>query len=188
MAAMRRAPLISLFVFALGACGACGASSDGGGATEDDPVTDTPSSEPSTGGSDESMPIDPNEPPVITVTGEPTEGGIAIVVQSRGAESARVRSTVRVESRDGEGWATVPTGESVQLRARCEDQPPECVELVPGAELRAVPWGAMAGEAQCDCERCAPVDAGEYRFVLESCAPEGHAPHELTSAPFDVGG
>lgn len=185
---MRGAPLISLFVFALGACGACGSSSDGGGATEDDPTTDSPSTEPSTGGSDDGTPLDPSDPPVVTVTGEPTEGGVAIVVQSRGQEPARVRPVVRVETREGEGWAAVPTGDSVQLRASCEDEPPACVELVPGAELRAVPWGEMAGHAQCDCDRCAAVDAGEYRFVLESCAPEGHAPHELASSPFTVGG
>lgn len=186
---MRRTSLLSLFVFVLGACGACGSSSDGGGSgTDDDPVTDTPSTEPSAGGSDERTPLDPSEPPTITVAGEPAEGGVAIVVQSRGAEPARVRSTVRVEVREGEGWAAVPTGDSVRLRARCEDQPPECVELVPGAELRARPWAEMAGHAQCECERCAAVGAGEYRFVLESCAPEGHAPHELASAPFRVGG
>jgi len=183
---MRRAQLVSLLVFALGACGACGSASDSSGASEQDPVTDSPP-EPSAGGSEESTPLDPNAPPVVTLTGEPAEGGVAIVVQSRGDEPARVRSTVRVEGRAGDGWVAVSTGESVKLRARCEDEPPACVELVPGAELRAVPWGELAGQAQCECERCAAVDPGEYRFVLESCAPEGHAPHELASAPFRVG-
>lgn len=185
---MRRAPLLSLFAFVFGACGACGGADGGSTGTEDEPVTDRPVTESSAGGSsgEAAAPIDPSDPPVVTVTGEPVEGGVAIVVQSRGDEPARLRPTVRVEVRQGEGWEAVPTGESVQLRADCEDEVPECVELVPGAELRAVPWRGLAGQAQCECERCAPVDAGEYRFVLESCAPEGHAPHRIASAPFDI--
>jgi len=184
---MRRTLSTVPFILALSACGACGTSSEGG-ATEDDPVTDTPVSEPSSGSSNERTPTDPADPPVLTVVGERAHGGVAIVVQSRGAEPARVRSTVRVERRDGEGWATVATGDSLKLRARCEDDPPACVELVPGAELRTVPWNELMGDSQCACDECGPVEPGEYRFVLESCAPAGHAPHELASPTFHVGG
>lgn len=190
MAAMGRAPLLSLFAFVLGACGACGGSDGGSTSTEDEPVTDRPVTESSAGGSTDEAPapIDPADPPVVTVAGQPVEGGVAIVVQSRGEEPARLRPIVRVEVREGEDWTLVPTGDSVQLRADCQAEVPECIELVPGAELRAAPWNEMAGHAQCECERCAAVDAGEYRFVLESCAPEGHTPHGVASAPFAVDG
>lgn len=189
MAAMARAPLVSLFLV-LGACSGCTPSSDGAPSADDEPGADTPAiAEPSSGGAAAAdAPVDPADPPVVSVAGRPAEGGVAIVVQSRGAAPARVRRAVRVEAREGDAWTPVETGESVLLRDRCDDDPPACVELVPGAELRAVPWSGRAGDAQCACERCAAVPAGEYRFVLESCAPEGHAPHRIASAPFPVGG
>ena len=98
----------------------------------------------------------------------------------RGDESARVRSQVQVERREGERWERVSA--ELLLRASCDATPGECLELEPGAELLPPP---LRGEGQC-CQDCEPMAAGQYRFVALSCAPEGTSPHRIASAPFVV--
>ena len=176
------AALLSIVGLACGTSGGSGPASEG----DDEPPTVGAGASGSHGGS-AAVPADPNDPPTVVVRSAGDEGGVAIVVESRGPAAARLRGRVLVERQEDDGWEAVEVGRSVQLRSSCDLRPTECVELVPGAELRTPPWTRSSGDAQCECERCAPVPAGRYRFVVESCAPEGHLPHRIASEPFAVG-
>ncbi|MCB9601250.1 MAG: hypothetical protein H6721_15550 [Sandaracinus sp.] len=124
------------------------------------------------------LPTDPAPAPELSVE---LVAGDVLRVRNVGTEPTRVRGAVRLERHDGEAWTSQPI--AFGLRARCGDAIPECVTLAPGAELLPPAWLGTVGDAQCDCDRCAPAE-GELRFVLESCAPEGHAPHVVTGTPF----
>ena len=171
------------------ACAACGPASGSGGGTEtdDEPSVPSAAAEPASGGSTERS-LDPSPEPVVVVRPEP--GGapgraVAFVVESRGEGPARLRPEVLVERRDGERWVGVE-GKTL-LRPGCQSAPTGCVELVPGAELRAAPWRGRGGEGQCECSgECAALPAGAYRFVVQSCAPDGHRPHRVASAEFTL--
>ena len=124
------------------------------------------------------LPTDPAPAPELSlelVTGD------VLRVRNVGTETARVRGAVRLERHAGDAWTSQPI--VFGLRARCGEAVPECVTLAPGAELLPPAWLGTVGDAQCDCDRCAPAE-GELRFVLESCAPEGHAPHVVMGQPF----
>ncbi|MCU0674758.1 MAG: hypothetical protein MUE69_18460 [Myxococcota bacterium] len=102
-------------------------------------------------------------------------------VRNVGDAVARLKGRVRLEQRGSNGWEDVAL--ELGLRASCEQAIPECVSLVPGAELLPPRWLGTRGDAQCACERCTAV-TGELRFVVESCAPEGHTPHRIEGEPF----
>lgn len=167
--------------FGLG-CGACG-----GGATET--PTETTTTAEAEAETTENVPreeappaptLDPSPAPVLRVTMERGEGRLVQVrVQNRGAETVRLRGRVRIE-RGGE-----LVTEGVGLRADCEAAVPDCVDLAPGGELVPPEWLGTAGDAQCICTRCGPV-SGTFVAVVESCAPEGHTPHRVESAPFEL--
>lgn len=123
---------------------------------------------------------DPSPAPPVRVSALPPRDGVGLRLQMRGDESARVRSQVQVERREGERWERVSA--ELLLRASCDATPGECLELEPGAELLPPP---LRGEGQC-CQDCEPMAAGQYRFVALSCAPEGTSPHRIASAPFVV--
>ena len=107
-----------------------------------------------------------------------------MVVESRGDSPARLRSGVTIERRIDGSWE--PAGaRGMALRASCAQEAPDCVELVGGAELRPPPWNKRREPTQCGAEGDSSPP-GEYRFVVESCAPEGHEPHRVASDPFFV--
>ena len=124
--------------------------------------------------------LDPSPEPVLRFWAEPNEEGATLHVQNRGTETVRLRSAVGLELKEGESWSDVPV--ELALRMDCESDVAECITLAPGAELVPPPWNGMRGHAQCDCERCVDLP-GEVRFVIQSCAPEGHRPHEVRSEP-----
>ena len=173
------------FVPALVLALACGTSGGSGGGSESDEesIVSAPEVEPSGGGSAE-VPQDPGAVPVVVIRPDPAGApgrAVSFVVESRGEGAARLRPEVLVERRDGETWSAVEG--SPLLRADCGTPAPECVELVPGAELRAAAWSGRSGAAQC-ADEGEPLAAGEYRFVVQSCAPDGHRPHRVASAGF----
>jgi hypothetical protein len=102
-------------------------------------------------------------------------------VRNVGDAAVRLKGRVRLERRGERGWEDVAL--DFGLRGSCEQPTPECVSLVPGAELLPPRWLGTRGDAQCACDRCTTV-TGELRFVVETCAPEGHAPHRVESEPF----
>ncbi len=128
-------------------------------------------------------PLDPATPPSLRLVTAIEGEGATVHVQNHGAAVARLQGRVSVQRQDGNSWEEL-TG-VFGLRARCQDEIPDCVDLAPGGELLPPAWLGSRGDAQCACNRCAPVD-GTVRFVVRSCAPEGHTPHEVASAPFEI--
>lgn len=122
-------------------------------------------------------PRDASPPPRLEIV---LQDGV-LHVRNVGDTVARLKGRVRLEQRGSNGWEDVAL--ELGLRGSCEQAIPECVSLVPGAELLPPRWLGTRGDAQCACERCTSV-TGELRFVVESCAPEGHAPHRIEGEPF----
>jgi hypothetical protein len=171
--------LLSCMAMTLVVCGGCGASSTDGVA----PGAAGPSEQPSGGGGGEANEPPRSPPPVLGVRAEPAGfRGFEIVVENRGAESARVKSRVLVEAGGDSGWA-IPSGmEPLELRYDSGTPAEDCVTLAPGGAYHAPPWSGRIGKAQCDgCADCTSARPGRYRFVVESC--DGH---RIDGAPFDL--
>lgn len=158
------------------------------GSTSSDPtgegMADTTQTE-STGGAqtdEASEPVDPGPPPVLQVSGEPDEHSrrVAIRIENHGTDEAEIAGAVVLQRRSGEGFEDVE-GVSLDLRFTCEDEPPECVTLAPGAVYLPPPWLGTIGDAQCACEECGPAPAGTYRFVVQSC----NRAHTIEGDPFE---
>lgn len=173
---------LALTLLGVTACsGGCGGADDvvrpapvePGAPRADEPMRDTSETASST-----SPPVDPAPAPELSV--ELLEGG-ALRIRNVGAHEVRVRGALRLERREGDAW--VAQSSDFGLRTRCEDPVPECVTLVPGAELLPPRRLGTVDDARCACERCAAAE-GELRFVVESCAPEGHVPHAIVSDAF----
>lgn len=110
-------------------------------------------------------PLDPAEPPEITL-GVDSDSLVLRVTDAQ----AELRRQVRVQRRDGDGWAE--TDAMYRLGLDCEAPTGGCVSLVAGAELVSPP---LTPEGQCNSSALAP---GDYRLVVESCASDGTRPHE----------
>lgn len=167
------------FLFFAGCSGGCGGSPPSSGdPSERGPEGASGSSAPHTASAGSAAPrVDPATPPELQVA--LIEGDV-LRVRNVGEHTVSLRSAVKLEARDGDGWADVPLAFS--LRSSCDAPAPTCLELAPGGELVPPAWLGTRGDAQCACDRCVSVE-GEVRFVIESCAPEGHAPHRVESAP-----
>lgn len=115
-------------------------------------------------------PPDPGPPPVLGLSVEAgRDGEVTLRIQNRGAEPAALSSTVAVERQEGDSWVAV---EDVQLDLRfaCDQEAPQCIRLVPGAEWIPPPWLGTTGASQCACEDCGDVPTGTYRLVVASCS------------------
>lgn len=121
-------------------------------------------------------PPDPSPAPELHVE---LDGEDVLRVRNVGNALVRVRSAVKLERREGSTWREQSA--SFSLRASCDERAADCVALAPGAELLPPKWLGTIGDAQCACERCVPA-RGEVRFVIETCAPDGHVPHRVASA------
>lgn len=166
----------SIWLALLIACGGQAAPSSEGtaeasGQDPTEPVVDPTPVEPA---------LDPSPAPVLRFWAVKDDEGATLHVQNRGTETVRLRSAVALELKEGEAWSDVPV--ELALRMDCETPVDDCVSLAPGAELIPPAWNGKRGDAQCDCERCVDLP-GEVRFVVQSCAPEGHRPHEVRSEP-----
>lgn len=128
-------------------------------------------------------PLDPAPPPSLRLITALDGEGATVRVQNHGAAVARLRGRVSVQRQNGDTWEEL-TG-VFGLRPHCQAEVPDCLDLAPGGELLPPAWLGTRGDAQCACNRCAPVD-GTVRFVVRSCAPEGHTPHEVASPPFEI--
>lgn len=169
------------FLFFAGCSGGCGGGAPSTARTHDpdrSPEGASGSSAPHTAAAGATpSAVDPAPPPELSV--ELVEGDV-LRVRNVGDHAVSLRGAVKLETRRGEAWADAPLAFS--LRASCDTPAPTCVDLAPGGELLPPAWLGTQGDAQCACERCVQVE-GEVRFVVESCAPEGHAPHRVESAP-----
>ncbi len=158
-------------VWIAGCGGGCGGSIAAG---EDPPAEqaggDDSTSETSAAQEPVAAPVDPGPPPVLRVVGEPDrhDRTVAIRIENRGTEPAELAGTVGLERREGSAWSAVDAV-ALDLRYSCADEAPACVTLAPGGAYLPPPWRGVLGDAQCDCERCAPAPAGDYRIVVRSC-------------------
>ncbi|HJL14484.1 MAG TPA: hypothetical protein RMH99_02440 [Sandaracinaceae bacterium LLY-WYZ-13_1] len=182
---MRRTTLAALSVLWFAGCGGgCSGASDEGepsstsaGRTE----AQGPASA-STGGEESEPAVDPGPPPQLRVTGEidPHHRTVTARVANRG-DRTNLRGRFGLERQVDDEWTPVPDV-ALDLRYSCEDEPPECVTLAPGAVFIPPPWQGMVGDAQCECEECGPAPAGTYRFVIHSC----NEAHRVTGEPFEL--
>lgn len=123
---------------------------------------------------------EPGPPPNLRVRGNArADGTVTIAVENHGAR-ARVSGRLRLE-RGGGAFSEV-ANVRLDLRADCESQAPECIELIAGAALEPPDWLGTTGDAQCACEGCAAVEPGEYRFVATSC----DGAHRVAGEPFRI--
>jgi hypothetical protein len=158
----RVARFVPLFALLLG-CHACGNTPADPAESPPDPRAERPSTDPST--------VEPAEAaaPRVVVRGEPKEGGaVAIAIENRSDAPVSLSRDLIVEQRTGDSFTVVTTA-GVTLRSSCEAEAPECITLVPGAELYPPDWLGTRGDAQCICTRCVPVEAGSYRFAITTC-------------------
>jgi hypothetical protein len=145
-----------------------------------DPAVPPPSAAPTADPTPSPTPT--GEPPEVTFTVTPSHrGAFAMSLTNRGAGAVGLGRSVIVEREHGGAYEAVSAA-GLSLRPDCEHDAPDCVTLGPGAELLPPDWNGMAGDAQCVCTRCAPVEAGTYRLVVRTC----DGGHRVESAPFVV--
>jgi hypothetical protein len=120
-------------------------------------------------------------PPAVVLTAEVGDAAVAPVLQNHDAAPAKLAGVLRVEREEAGAFTPLASAE-LSLRTACGTPAPECIELVPGAELRPPPWQAPGGRTQCDGGTAAKAPAGRYRFVAEVCA--GGA--RIAGAPFEL--
>ncbi|MDH5673244.1 MAG: hypothetical protein OEZ06_13905 [Myxococcales bacterium] len=152
-------------------------------ASATDPTTD-----PVTGRAPEpraAAPAAPGPAPEgLTLALELAGGSATLVVQNRGDRPLSLRREVALE-RGGAGGSFNPSdGAGLWLRHSCQQQPPACVELWPGAELRPPPLQARRAPDQCGCSDCPPLEAGRYRLQVRGCDDAWNAPTEAFQVPF----
>ncbi|UJR83818.1 hypothetical protein [Sandaracinus amylolyticus] len=129
-------------------------------------------------------PVETGPAPVLAIRGTPARAGreVAIVIENRGTELARVSPRLVLERASSEGRFARVDATELALRPSCEREAPTCVELAPGAALHPPAWLGTTGDAQCACERCVPAEPGTYRFVATSCG----GAHRLEGEPFEI--
>jgi hypothetical protein len=163
---MHRALLI--FAALLASCGGSTSSSGDPRATSTERVV-TASDRGSTEGSPESepTPTETGPAPTLGLRGTPdADGSIAITIENRGTELARIAPQLVLERAGSGGAFRAVEGGSPTLRTDCEHDAPACVELAPGAALHPP---ALRGDAQCESAPSGAIAAGTYRLVARSC-------------------
>ncbi|MFT5353290.1 MAG: hypothetical protein ACI9KE_000488 [Polyangiales bacterium] len=117
-------------------------------------------------------PMDPAPVPLVDLQSVDDEG-LSLQVRAVG-DAVELRRNVRIERQSGDTWEAVEA--EYKLRVDCEEISGECLALTAGAELSSPQLSTVTG--QCGGSELAP---GTYRFVVQSCAPEGTRPHEIHS-------
>lgn len=164
-----RAP-ITITLLALSTIGCGGGCS---GASDAPPRTESAQRTEAAGGEDHAEPAidaDPGPVPVLRLRGEVDrhDRRVAIHVENHGTEAIELRTAVALEREDGDDWDDVSA--ALTLRDTCAAEASECITLAPGAVYIPPAWTGQLGDAQCECERCAPAPAGTYRLIVTSCS------------------
>lgn len=158
------APLVCLCIAGCG--GGCG------GPGEPDPQIEAASGGETAGDPERrsEVIVDPGPPPVLRVVGEPDAHSrrVAIRIENRGREATQLAGSIELQRLAGDTWSDMARVH-LDLRYSCDDEAAECVTLAPGATYLPPEWLGTIGDSQCACERCAPAEAGTYRFVVRSC-------------------
>ena len=125
------------------------------------------------------VPMHPGPAPVVDLRSVELEDvgdeGVSLQLRVPGPEAVELRRVVRIERENDGAWEAVDA--EFSLRPDCEEPSSACLTLAAGAEL--VPPGIGDDSGQCGAPALEP---GNYRFVVQSCAPDNTRPHELPSA------
>lgn len=175
---------IVLATSALGCSGGCSGSSAASGGESGQSTTAAGSDMQQSSGDQPAEvveAVDEGPAPTLAIRGLPARYGrnVEIRVENRGGEEASLAREVLLQRQMAEGWVDVSAG--ISLRDDCQESPQECLQLGVGAAYLAAPWTGMQGDAQCICTRCAPAEAGTYRFVVSSC----HGTHRIEGESFE---
>lgn len=104
---------------------------------------------------------EPGPPPEVAVRAEVDRyGRLTLAVENRGREPARLAPEVAAAQ-----------GPTLALTVGCDEEPPECVTLAPGAVLYP-----------CECGGCDEL-RGTFRFAVRSCTGD----HRIEGDPVEVG-
>ena len=159
-----------LLLIAFAACGSRDDSSTPNANVDESAAAEGRASEPARA---ETLELDPSPEPNIELVLSNQDGALALTLRS--LSPTRLKRLVRVEKQSGEEWVLVDA--PYALRADCDVESAGCIDLAAGAELAAPSIGPSEG--QCGMDAGETLEPAHYRFVVESCAPEGTRPHQL---------
>lgn len=119
-------------------------------------------------------------PPALTLRAESEASGPQLILENRSDETVSLKKLVQIQGQHEAGWRSEG---QMKLRFDCSEAPPDCVDLVPGGELRPPPWHqTQTDSGQCACDGCEPLPAGTYRWRLEAC----DGAYEVLGEPFAI--
>ena len=124
----------------------------------------------------------PSDPPDLRLVATPGAGSVALSIANHGASAVSLRTAVAIEVDHAGAFAELSSASTLALRYDCEHEAERCVTLAPGAELLPPDWLGTSGDVQCVCTRCAPVEAGSYRFAVTTC----DGAHRVESNAFEM--
>jgi hypothetical protein len=105
--------------------------------------------------------------PAVTITNSSGQGHFQIQTH----EPVKLQTIATIEGLRSGKWTpiSVDLGEGYKLLDHCEAKPPPCVAV--NGTLTPPPWTGMSCSSQCndECDKNAPVSAGEYRLVVKTC-------------------
>lgn len=108
----------------------------------------------------------------VQISGSYRGSDVAITLVNKGTQSLSLQKNIKVEglqsNQQSNQWVQVRTG-YIWIMEKCYQTPPECVTIKPSQTLTPPNWFGTIGDAQCACDKCAPVPSGLYRFVVTSC-------------------
>lgn len=168
-----RLAMTLLFVGLLAGCEGCGNDAPETDRTAASAAPGTSTGDEAVGEGEPAAAPDPGPPPALGLTIEAGfEGASALVVENRGTSPVELSSALvleRQDEQDGDSFEPAGDVRGLALRFDCDEAPPECLALVPGAALHPPPWNGKVGEGQCGCTDCDPAPTGTYRFVVTTC-------------------
>lgn len=124
----------------------------------------------------------PREPPDVELRAEVDPyARVALRVSNRSTERQHLSSTLLLERSSGEAFTDAELG-TFHLGEELASE--GCIELVPGAELRAT-WSCLRADAEGLVRECAMAPAGNYRFVAQGCERSAGGPARAESPAFE---
>lgn len=118
----------------------------------------------------------------VTVTAQLEDGDhLSITVANGTPGELELLRGLAIEQLDGDEWVELEAVGEVWIRPSCtpidgvlfpEGMGTHCFRLPALTQIEVMPWLGTFGDAQCSCEQCAQVPAGQYRVVALGCEGE----------------